>query len=456
MTQENFILNSSELTELKDILKVRSEEQLNSMLTTKGGLYKLRVNELKTIGRYITDKKRIPFRLSGNKPDLIDRLYAILTNQPTTESTQSTTKRQHIRNTKTIQTARTPLLHEMNDEETGIMKYFEINPTNKGHQDPFYKIVEVLHIYAHQNSQSSIFSIPILPENIEKIQKKNYSLHIQLHKFSTLEPKDWIPEVKFSFNSTVIELPKILKRTKKKNTLVSSSPMIIQSSDVSKINRVSIYVPQWISFEGVIAFFLVKELTVPEIIEEYITPRKSNLNDSTQEEKLVLKTAQFLDLSTIDDFSKSINQKDLEKSIESLDTIKKLVFKESLEQMEEDDDIICNQEEIVTLKDNVTLIRIETPVKTTSCKHKQCFDLKSYLIFSHQSKVWNCPVCNKPCTVENLIIDELMTEILQKYPDSEKVKIHQDGTYEIESEKKNETVKSTEKAKVEIEIIDLD
>jgi hypothetical protein len=87
------------------------------------------------------------------------------------------------------------------------MRFFENNPTNNGHQDPFYKIQQVLQVYCVQKSIGCTFHFPMLNETMEKLKK--YQLHVQLYKFSTLEPKDWLPEIKFIFNGHTMELPKV-------------------------------------------------------------------------------------------------------------------------------------------------------------------------------------------------------------------------------------------------------
>jgi hypothetical protein len=88
---------------------------------------------------------------------------------------------------------------------------------------------------------------------------------------------------------------------------VASCPMVIPSSKVKLLNKVDIYVPQWIStFGGVISFLLVKELTVHDIIEQYIhggEKKESILEHSS------LKEPQFIDLSVIQDLKNSIQRK---------------------------------------------------------------------------------------------------------------------------------------------------
>jgi hypothetical protein len=135
--------------------------------------------------------------------------------------------------------------------------------------------------------------------------------------------------------------------------------MVIPSSKVKLLNKVDIYVPQWIStFGGVISFLLVKELTVQDIIEEYIQGGGSRIGSPMDIREL--KEAEFIDLSIIQDLKNSIqrkgtcpslfNQLDLKNSIQSLDKIHKLTFQsnnssssKSNTTVEEDDDIIVNQ-----------------------------------------------------------------------------------------------------------------
>mmetsp|Transcript_17794 Transcript_17794/g.35159 ORF Transcript_17794/g.35159 Transcript_17794/m.35159 type:complete len:516 (+) Transcript_17794:919-2466(+) len=88
------------------------------------------------------------------------------------------------------------------------------------------------------------------------------------------------------------------------------------------------------------------------------------------------------------------------------------------------------------LKDQVTLMMIEEPVRGLSCNHVQCFDARSYLNF--QSSVRNanfrCPVCDKhPVLPNQLVKDPWFAEILQEIEksgnDVEKVELFEDMTW---------------------------
>jgi hypothetical protein len=47
-----------------------------------------------------------------------------------------------------------------------------------------------------------------------------------------------------------------------------------------------------------------------------------------------------------------------------------------IEEEEEEEDVIAHKDEIITLKDPVTLCKISHAAKGVNCVHKQCFDLE--------------------------------------------------------------------------------
>ncbi len=55
--------------------------------------------------------------------------------------------------------------------------------------------------------------------------------------------------------------------------------------------------------------------------------------------------------------------------------------------------------------------RMTLPGRANSCKHLQCFDLKSFLMLNEKNPKWKCPVCRESAYLEDLQVDELMSEI---------------------------------------------
>ncbi len=67
---------------------------------------------------------------------------------------------------------------------------------------------------------------------------------------------------------------------------------------------------------------------------------------------------------------------------------------------------------------NVSLVcpllnsRMSLPGRANSCKHLQCFDLKSFLMLNEKNAKWQCPVCRQNAYLEDLHIDDVMRDIL--------------------------------------------
>ncbi len=101
-------------------------------------------------------------------------------------------------------------------------------------------------------------------------------------------------------------------------------------------------------------------------------------------------------------------------------------------QQEEDDDLIIEDKEVMSLKDPISLKKIKEATKGTNCGHKQCFDLKTYLNFCQISKLWNCPFCDKRAHYSELFIVDSMNKILHEtVEDADKIVLNPDGTYEL-------------------------
>jgi len=124
--------------------------------------------------------------------------------------------------------------------------------------------------------------------------------------------------------------------------------------------------------------------------------------------------------------------------------------------MNTDDDDIQVGESRVSLRCPLTIKRITTPVRGTSCHHPQCFDLKGYLEFCCQTGNWQCPVCSNSCKYEDLGIDEEMGKILSSTgSEIDQVRLFPDGKYQpitleqIRQEHKGEFKQSKKRKRVE-------
>jgi hypothetical protein len=77
---------------------------------------------------------------------------------------------------------------------------------------------------------------------------------------------------------------------------------------------------------------------------------------------------------------------------------------------EEDDDVL-EQAYVVSLHDPLSCMRIVTPARGVSCRHAQCFDLATYLEFSHMNQYWNCPVCRHPLPASSIGVDTFFNKV---------------------------------------------
>jgi len=109
----------------------------------------------------------------------------------------------------------------------------------------------------------------------------------------------------------------------------------------------------------------------------------------------------------------------------------------------------------VSLRCPLGYCRIEHPARGQRCEHLQCFDVRFYLQFCHQQRLWHCPVCNGPIPFHELIIDEYFNSILKSMDEETlKAEIHPDGTFSKPD--KSEKKQRSKKKEVGVPEIDLD
>ena len=94
------------------------------------------------------------------------------------------------------------------------------------------------------------------------------------------------------------------------------------------------------------------------------------------------------------------------------------------------DDELESTSEIISLRDPLSLIRIDKPGRSTDCKHLQFFDLKTYFTLNVNSQQFTCPVCNKPRPWSTLYCDQTYLAQLPQIPESvDKIEVFPDGTW---------------------------
>ncbi|CDK24945.1 unnamed protein product [Kuraishia capsulata CBS 1993] len=102
---------------------------------------------------------------------------------------------------------------------------------------------------------------------------------------------------------------------------------------------------------------------------------------------------------------------------------------------EDDDDLIIEGAEIVTLKCPITMAKMKVPAKSIKCNHLACFDLTSFLQLQFQSPRWNCTVCGSPITFNDLAVDDFFKEIAASTDeDTEFIELERDGSWRPKKE----------------------
>lgn len=66
----------------------------------------------------------------------------------------------------------------------------------------------------------------------------------------------------------------------------------------------------------------------------------------------------------------------------------------------------------VSLVCPLSRMRIKIPVKSINCDHLQCFDANEYILRNEKNPTWICPVCDKSCLYDDLLIDAYFLDIL--------------------------------------------
>ncbi|KAG9104412.1 SUMO ligase siz1 [Ceratobasidium sp. 370] len=90
----------------------------------------------------------------------------------------------------------------------------------------------------------------------------------------------------------------------------------------------------------------------------------------------------------------------------------------------------------MSLKCPASYIRINTPCRSSTCVHPQCFDAENWFSMMEQTTTWACPVCDKTLNTEELIVDMYFDDILKCTPEIvEDVIVEADGEWHTEDDK---------------------
>ncbi|KAM5371378.1 hypothetical protein ACJZ2D_007977 [Fusarium nematophilum] len=107
--------------------------------------------------------------------------------------------------------------------------------------------------------------------------------------------------------------------------------------------------------------------------------------------------------------------------------------KQELKEKAQDPDVVATSQ-VLSLKCPLSYMRLDLPCRGLSCTHIQCFDATSYLQLQEQGPQWQCPICYKSATFDQLAVDEYVRDILTRTSKSlEAVTIEPDGEWHIKN-----------------------
>ena len=428
-----------------------------------------KVDQLKEMIKFLrTHAGRRDLALSGNKSDLVARLSVAFFQPPVQTSSSSTASSSNTSpstsskttpqpkpssSSKSKITNMSPLnslnLQVMRKEENTLMELFKHDMSIGGRIDPHQHGERFLYIKVFKNENANFsMDFTLSQEEFTKLTPtENYQIHI--HYFShEMKPKNWSTEYSIIMNGIhKLEPPAINRKIAKgikKEVLIVSTPFVVKRHQiVSGNNRLEIRAGPYSMLDGRLFVIFTKILTTEQLVQiiESRVPTKHNLdlgdnletptNDNslkyiqitpTKSDNLAIPQPEETTSSTLTDSEKS--------SINSI--LKAIQHETPIDKMDDVIEEIGGGDEIVPLKDPLSLCRIEIPAKGKYCVHKSCFDLAGYLDFGKTSKTYNCPRCDKPLPFSELIIDRHMQKILNEVGDNvEKVLVKDDGSFTI-------------------------
>ncbi|KAF1988501.1 hypothetical protein K402DRAFT_298224, partial [Aulographum hederae CBS 113979] len=145
--------------------------------------------------------------------------------------------------------------------------------------------------------------------------------------------------------------------------------------------------------------------------------------------------------------------------------------------VDDDDDIIFDTEKntfTITVAEPYTRSKLcEIPVRGKTCKHRECFDLETFLSAEKRFEdvsavdVWRCPICKEDVRPGELLIDDWITGVIKALKqngqqDTRAIIVKADGTWSpIVEEKEDNAGSANARAPSEntgelMEIVELD
>ncbi|CAO3661232.1 unnamed protein product [Umbelopsis ramanniana] len=113
-------------------------------------------------------------------------------------------------------------------------------------------------------------------------------------------------------------------------------------------------------------------------------------------------------------------------------------------------DVCIVGDEVVSLRDPVTLVRIGIPGKGIHCTHSGCFDIETFLQFHEHTIEWKCPHCfDRICGVQDICISGTFLQYLHQFPEDDRIVKRSDGTVHKSMVSKETRKRSMETSNVE-------
>ncbi|GKU03475.1 unnamed protein product [Fusarium langsethiae] len=107
--------------------------------------------------------------------------------------------------------------------------------------------------------------------------------------------------------------------------------------------------------------------------------------------------------------------------------------KQELNAKAQDPDVVATSQ-VLSLKCPLSYMRLVLPCRGLTCTHLQCFDATSYLQLQEQGPQWQCPICYKSATFDQLAVDGYVKDILANTSKSqETVTIEPNGDWHTKS-----------------------
>jgi hypothetical protein len=267
----------------------------------------------------------------------------------------------------------------------------------KNNFSPFEKLKEVYHTIGSVSLKS--WEDNFLYEFHSFFLKKNEQDSISL-LFSNLEnkPENWKNSIILIINDQVVNDPSFNEEKEKECEFYLPLEVPINISTPSL--KVSVAIPKW--RKGFIHFVHMKKNEIKDMMEE-------------------IERDHFISMESVKSIFDSFSLDNLEKK----------------EMYETCQDGLEMQDEIISLLDPYTRVRINKPIKGLQCEHRQCFDLETFLQNYQSSRNWNCPICNLKIDFHSIRINKQMSEIIEKTKE-EKVIFDKIGNWREETKLKEE------------------